>query len=315
MPRYDYVTLGHVTADVLAADGSRRPGGTAFYSALQAARLELRTLILTKGNPQEIEALLDPYRSEFDLTVLPAEHTTTLRTSGAGSERRQRLLAWAGPIAGPIEVDTAILHLAPVARETPRVWFDGHSRRTSFVGLTPQGLVRQWDAQGEISPAPLQRELFPERCDALVLSEHELASCGELISAAFADRTPMATTPADRAPIPTAPADRAPIPTIPGDRALVAITAGAQPTTLRLPDGRLLHVPVPPIEAPLDDLGAGDVFTAGLFIALREGRPPAEAAAFANAAAAVRISGAGPGAIGDRRAIEARLETTTRAGD
>ena len=36
-----YVTVGHVTIDVLP-DGERRPGGTAFYSALQAARLGLR---------------------------------------------------------------------------------------------------------------------------------------------------------------------------------------------------------------------------------------------------------------------------------
>ena len=35
-----YVAVGHVTIDVLA-DGRRRPGGTALYSALQAARLGL----------------------------------------------------------------------------------------------------------------------------------------------------------------------------------------------------------------------------------------------------------------------------------
>ena len=39
--RFDYTTVGHVTADVLG-DGSRRPGGSAFYSALQAARLGQR---------------------------------------------------------------------------------------------------------------------------------------------------------------------------------------------------------------------------------------------------------------------------------
>jgi sugar/nucleoside kinase (ribokinase family) len=42
-------------------------------------------------------------------------------------------------------------------------------------------------------------------------------------------------------------------------------------------------------------------------VALHEGRPPQAAATFANAAAAVRISGTGADAIGDRAAIEARL--------
>jgi pfkB family carbohydrate kinase len=270
--RYDYTTVGHVTVDVLDAYGSRRPGGTAFYSALQAARLELRTQILTKGDPHEIELLLGPYRDELDLTVLPAEHTTTLRTSGEGPERRQRLLAWAGPIAEP-EVDTAILHLAPVARETPSVW-RGHA---GFVGLTPQGLVRKWNAAGDIALAPLRREQLPGSCDAWVLSERERESCAGLIASARARG------------------------------ATVAVTAGTQPTELHLPDGALLQIPVPPIARVQDDLGAGDVFAAALFVALAEGRPPAQAATFATAAAAVRIAGIGPAAIGDRAAIEAQL--------
>jgi pfkB family carbohydrate kinase len=269
---FDYATVGHITVDELA-DGSHRPGGSAFYSALQAARLGLRTVIVTRGVPAEIEELLGPYRDEFGLTVLPAERTTTLRTSGEGPKRRQRLLAWAGPIEQSIEVDTAILHLAPVARETPSTW-RGHA---GFVGLTPQGLVRAWDARGEIVPAPLRREWLPERCDAWVLSERESESCAGSLEQAAAEG------------------------------AVVAVTAGAGPTALHLPDGGLLRVPVPPIACVHDDLGAGDVFAAALFVALREGQPPAQAAAFATAAAAVRIAGVGPGAIGDRAAIEARL--------
>ena len=272
MSHYDYTTVGHVTVDVLT-NRSRRPGGTAFYSALQAARCKLRTQILTKGNPAEIEDLLGPYRDELDLTVIPAEHTTTLQTVGEGLERHQRLLAWAGPIEGPIEVDTAILHLAPVARETPRAW-SGHAE---FVGLTPQGLVREWDAVGEIALVPLPPELAPEHCDAWVLSERERECCAESAARAAAAG------------------------------AVVAVTAGARPTELQLPGGKLLSVPAPPIAAPIDDLGAGDVFAAALFLALHEGQSPTQAAAFANAAAAVRIAGTGPGAIGDRRAIAARL--------
>ncbi len=281
---FDYTTVGHVTIDVLD-DGSRRPGGTALYSALQAARLGLRALIITRGVPAEIERLLAPHRRELDLRVLPAEHTTTLQTVGEGLARHQRLLAWAGPIEGPIEVDTAILHLAPIARETPRECCDAYPphaadappSRTEFVGLTPQGLVREWDAAGEIALVPLRPEQLPGRCDAWVLSEREHECCAE---------------PAARAA---------------AGGAVVAVTAGEHPTKLQLPGGELLRVPVPPIAAPVEDLGAGDVFAAALFVALHEGLPPARAAAYANAAAAVRIAAVGPDAIGDRAAIEARL--------
>jgi sugar/nucleoside kinase (ribokinase family) len=279
VPRHDYTTVGHVTIDVLA-DGSRRPGGTAFYSALQAARLGLRTLILTRGAPAEIERLLAPYREELDLRVLPAEHTTTLQTAGEGLARHQRLLAWAGPIEGPLEVDTAILHLAPVARETPRGRFDADPPYAAFVGLTPQGLMREWDAGGQVALGPLPPELLPERCDAWVLSERERECCAEAAAHAAAAG------------------------------AVVAVTAGAHPTELLLRGDEVSRVPVPPLAAPLDDLGAGDVFAAAFFVALYEGLPPARAAAFANAAAAVRLAGVGPGAIGDRCAVGARLGAT-----
>ena len=250
--RVDYTTVGHVTCDVLE-DGTRRPGGGAFYSALQAARLGWRTLILTKGEPRELDELLAPYRDEVEVRVLPAENTTTLATSGMGAQRRQRVLAWAGPISEALEVDTAILHLAAVARETPTHW----SGQADFVGLTPQGLVREWTKDGEVRLTQLDPRSLPGRLDALVLSDRERACCEGSIAGA----------------------------------SVVAVTAGAQPTEVRLADGTVEHVPVSAAGEPRDDLGAGDVFAAAFFIALHDGRTTTDAAAYGNAAAATRIAG------------------------
>jgi sugar/nucleoside kinase (ribokinase family) len=269
-----------VTVDVLA-DGSRQPGGSAFYSALQAGRLGLRTLILTQGSPDEIERLLTPYRDEVELQILPAPETSTLATSpSSGAPRTQRVLAWAGTMS-EASVDTKILHLAPIARETPsRAW----RGRADFVGLTPQGLARAWDDEGgEMHSTPPDAEALGGDWDALVLSEQERESCAELIAAA---RESGAT---------------------------VAITAGAEPTAILAPGRKAVRVAVPAIERPRDDLGAGDVFAAAFFVALAEGQPAARAAAFANAAAAVRVSDAGADAIGDRPAIEARLRASMPA--
>ena len=276
---FDYTTVGHVTIDVLE-DGSRRTGGTAFYSALQAARLGQRTLILTQGVPSEIEALLAPYRDELELIVLPAATTTTLRTAGSGVERSQKLLAWAGPITQELELDTSILHLAPIARESPSRWRGG----AAFVGLTPQGLARQWLGMGgpiaHVQPHATAAALA-ERCDALVVSEAERASCSELIAAARARG------------------------------ALVAVTDGDAPVTIL--GSAVETLPVPALAETVDDLGAGDVFAAAFFIALSEALSPTEAVRFASAAAAVRMCGAGANAIGGRDAIEARLLATTQA--
>jgi hypothetical protein len=272
---YDYTAVGHVTIDVLE-DGTRRPGGTALYSALQAARLGLRALILTQGAPAEIEALLAPFGAELDLRVVAAPETTTLRSSGTGAERRQRLEAWAGAMPDGLELDTAILHLAPIARETPRRWL-GEPR---LLGMTPQGLARAWASQGaavELGPPVGEAEELARACNALVLSEHERASCAVMIAATRAAG------------------------------GVVAVTNGPAPTTVLLGAGRSISLEVPAVVEPLDDLGAGDVYAAAFFIALSDGRQPEDAARFAMAAAAVRMLGAGPQAIGDHTAIAARL--------
>jgi hypothetical protein len=186
-----------------------------------------------------------------------------------------------------VDIDTTILHLAPVARETAPGW-RGNAR---FVGLTPQGLVRTWAADGDhITHTPLPRTALPARCDAIVISEAELQSCSWLLSPGAGDERGAA-------------------------RPLVAVTAAQAPTALHLPDGQVAQIPVPAVESLVDDLGAGDVFAAAFFISLTQGAAPIAAAAFANAAAAVRIAGIGPQAIGHRGAVEHRaLSATAGAG-
>ena len=271
MSDYDYVAVGHVSCDVIADGGEeiRQPGGTAFYSALQAARLGLRTLIVTQGVPAQIEELLSPYGDEFGLEVIAAAKTTTLSSTGVGAGRSQRVLSWAGPMAELPATDTRILHWAPIAKETPVNW----KGEAGFVGVTAQGLVREWP-QGEIHTVKLDGAVLPDRFDVAVISEHELGACDALFASAHAFD------------------------------ACLAVTAGSAPTTLHI-DGKTLKIPTANVPDVRDDLGAGDVFAAAFFVALAEGREPPAAAVFANTAAAIRIAGRAPAAIGTRAEIEA----------
>lgn len=272
-PSLQYMAVGHVTIDVLP-DGRRQAGGSALYAALQAARLGWRARVITQGRPQELERLLAPFAGELELEIRPAARTTTLRTFGRGSARRQHMVAWAGPIAGERLANGSIVHLAPVARELGGGWRTRHR----LLGLTPQGLVRRWsEPEGELSlvVAGFEEIELARRCDALVLSELERESCAAL------------TLAARRA------------------GAILALTAGSRPTRILSPAGEQeLEVRAVRVR---DDLGAGDVFAAAFFVALMEGREPLEAGAFASAAAAVRMQGVGAGAIGDRATVEARL--------
>jgi sugar/nucleoside kinase (ribokinase family) len=267
---YDYVVVGHVVVDVDAQTGARRPGGTALYSGLQAARLGCRTLVVTAGDPAELNSLLAPYAEEFELVVQPRPSTTTFVTTGAGLQRRQRRSAWAGELDDLGELRCPIVHIAPVARETRAV----RAAPGSFVGVTPQGLIRSWDSEGAPSYVPLEPALMPERLDALVLDVVERTYCESAVADAAAAGVAVSVTAAENG--------------------VEILGAG-------------VWLPAVPDVTVVDDLGAGDVFSAAFFIALRDGMDPLEAARFGQAAAAIRIAGAGPGAVGTREAIDELL--------
>ena len=157
--------------------------------------------------------------------------------------------------------------------------------------------MRAWAKLGaEIKQRRLQSEQLPERCDAIVISRAERQSCAWLLAAAQQRHGARAAGSSAAGGGASA---------TPGP--LIAITAGAEATALHVPGQEVLALEVPRIERFVDDLGAGDVFAAAFFVSLVAGRPPAEAASFGNAAAAVRIAGAGPGAVGERDAIRERL--------
>jgi sugar/nucleoside kinase (ribokinase family) len=269
-----------VTVDVMAG-GERRPGGTALYGALQAARLGLHATIVTRGCEREIGAMLAPFEAELELIVQPAEATTTLATAGAGEERCQRLQSWAGPIALDRLPQAEILHLAPVAAELA-----GRAQgRWPFVGLTPQGLARRWERPGgEIVMQAPDPDLvaIAGRCDAIVLSEQERAPCAALLERAIAAGT------------------------------TVAVTAGPGSTELLAAGGQTWELPVEPLADPVEDLGAGDVYAAAFFVRLAAGDGPLAAARIGHAAAALRMLGVGAAAIATAAEIEARIASLAR---
>ncbi len=284
---FDYVAVGHLTVDLVMREDrwQCRPGGGAFYSALQAARLGCRTLLLTQGAEAELLPLITPHLSEIAVELIPSRRTTVLLTEGSGERRTQRLLSWAGPMRQLPAVNGEILHLAPVAAELPeqglRADIDTRSHR--FIAITPQGLLRTWPRTGGLlRAASLPAGSLPPRFDAAVVSEAELPNCGPL-------RTAIAR-----------------------HHAVLAVTMGERPTQLFC-DSELRSVPTVATREPIDDLGAGDVFSAAFFVSLAAGETPEQAARCGNVAAHLRIVGEGAGAVGRRETIEAALRAHVTA--
>ncbi len=278
-----YVAIGHVTVDLDPITGAPRLGGTALFAALTAARFGVEAAILTRGNYETYGSAvgeeLARFSREVALIVQESAAPTVFTNRAVAGRREQTVHSWAGPIdlsgLPPTWRSARIIHLAPVAQEIdPR---QAGRLNPEFLGATPQGWMRQWPRSGgrvRLIPLRLPHELVT-RLDGFVLStlEHTLAR-DEIEAIA--------------------------------QRGVVAITRGPDGATV-IDRGRTYDVPAYSVTVR-DDVGAGDVFAAVLFLLRAQHEPTLWAAKMAAAAAALRIQGTGPDAVPTREAVEEFLE-------
>jgi sugar/nucleoside kinase (ribokinase family) len=274
-----YLVIGHVSKDTLPEGNA--PGGSVLYASITAQRLGLQAAIVT-ACALEDDALLDAARGVgvWVHRVDSPASTTFSNIYNENGDRTQVISAHAATLSYddiPIAwSDAPIVHLAPVARELPVLDTGMFSR--CLLGVTPQGWMRSWDAQGNVlrSAWPVPPALANLPLNAfLVLSLEDLGSNKELLPA-YAELA-----------------------------SLVAVTQGADEAWLYDRDS---SIAVPSCHAdPVDPTGAGDVFAAALFVRYNETGDLLEAARFAHAAAACSIEGQGPSAIPERARVEQRM--------
>lgn len=284
----DYLAIGHVTIDIYPGD-TLHLGGSALYAALAAARFGLRAAILTRGNFQRhgdaIAAELQAIAGEVELIIQSSDEPTVFTNLTITGRRHQTLHTWAGPIDlnghPPHWRSSQIIHLAPVADEIdPR---RAGQLNPEYLGTTPQGWMRAWPARGgqiTLTPLRLPSGLL-SRIDALVVSSEEHSLAREALEAV-------------------------------GARGLAVITRGVDGAQL-VDRGRTIDIPSYPVPT-VDDIGAGDVFAAVLFLMRAHREPTMTAARMAAGAAALTVQGVGPIAVPTRAATEEFLRTASPSG-
>ena len=268
----DYLVLGNPTLDV-QPDGSLLLGGTAVYSALQAARLGLRAVAVGRGNQAALAPYWRPYDNEAELHLQPSDEITTFRNVSEDDAREQWLTAWAGEIDMGHLPDSDILHIAPIAQEVV-VEELSVACLTRLVCLTPQGLIRRWDyADGrvELVPRSFAPAVLP-LVDIVVASELEAPYLGQLLAA------------------------------VAEHGGLSVVTRGRRGCEVLTRDG-WSEFAAEPASLVVDATGAGDCFAAALAVEVFLGRPVPEAIRLASIAAALSVRGQGPSAIGTRPEI------------
>jgi sugar/nucleoside kinase (ribokinase family) len=273
----EFVAVGHVTIDRVS--GRKRPGGAAAFASLTAARLGLRSGLVTSAAPTF------PFWNSLDgieIHCQKSERTTEFENVYEGSRRRQRVLAEAAPltevslaaIRGRLEGDAAVLY-CPVLHEVQLPLASLAPRGLS--GVAPQGFFRRWKPHGLIEACDWEdARTALARVDFVSMSENDCVA-PEALAEEF-----------------------------PGHA--FAVTKGAKGARV-YSEGDVYDLPAF-TAAEVDPTGAGDVFAAAFLIALRERRPVVRAARFAACVASFAVEAPGLEGIPSRSAVEARLEET-----
>lgn len=294
----DYLIIGHITADLME-NGEVVLGGTALYSAIPAARLGANVAILTRGAfGREIAGMkvpgLDEFAGDIQIIVQDADVPTTFVNEYHATRRVQTIKHWAGPIdlrgLPPHWRNAKVVHLGPVADEIDRRHVAGMT--TGFLGVTPQGWMRDWPRERGGRVREIQLRLPPEligRIDCAIVSDEEIFQAREVIERVAERRLSVVTRgPAGARIYYSKPEDEA----------------------TRQPGARQFQtLDIPGIDVKVESLtGAGDVFAAAFFLKAADKTVSArEAGMFANAIAALSLRELGVGTVPTLDEVEAVL--------
>lgn len=251
----DYLVIGHITVDL--TERGPQLGGTVTYAALTAQALGLRVGIVTSRGS---ELSLDPFQ-DIPIVSLPATQSTTFQNIATPEGRIQVIHHVANNLGLNLIpeawMNPSIVHLGPVAQEVEPTLV--RSFTNSFIGLTPQGWLRSWDASGTVSSTEWPEAAFVlGRAGAAVISMEDLQE------------------------------DEARIDELASSCRVLAITNGSQGVRLFW-NGDVRRFRSPDMTV-IDTTGAGDIFATAFFYRLYTTRDPWEAARFATQLASISVT-------------------------
>jgi len=257
MSEIDYLIIGHITQD-LTPVGTYKVGGTVAYSSRIATALGCRVATVTSA---AATFNISPALPEIAVHCVPAAETTTFENIYQPHGREQVLHAVAAPLKSTdIPAgwqDAKIVHLAPLVQEVdPNLV---HQFEHSLIGMTPQGWLRGWDANGKVYPCDwsLAGAILPH-ADAVIVSDEDLVD--EAMLGRFRQLTPLLVV----------------------THGPVGCTVYAGEEERSFPANKVDDVEL---------TGAGDIFATAFFVHLyRTGGDPWKAAQYANQIAALSIT-------------------------
>jgi hypothetical protein len=231
----------------------------------------MRAGIVTSSGP---ETPLTPLNG-ISVVALQSPQSTTFENIYTENGRVQYLRAQAARIDFDSVPEAwrraSIIHLGPLANEINSSLPKGFS--PGLLGITPQGWMRTWDADGLVSPREwTDNGAALAQAGAIVLSREDVGGNDEAIEH-FAHQT-----------------------------SVLAVTEGAAGAVLYW-HGDRRRFRAPKVKE-IDATGAGDIFAAAFFVRLLTTRDPWEATRFATLVASRSVARVGLDGIPTAREIE-----------
>lgn len=236
-------------------------GGTVSYSGRVAQALGCQTAVLTSCEP-DYEGLAE--LADLKVKVIPSAHTSTFENIYEGDGRIQMLYTVADKISmthlPAAWEDPAIVHFGPLTNEVDPAMIDQFPH--SLIGLTPQGWMRRWTADGRVYAREWpDAEKYLPLADAVILSEEDLL-------------------------------DDEMLPRYRRLSKLLILTENVRGCTVFFGD-EVRQIPAPGVTL-VEPTGAGDIFAAAFLTRYAQnGRNPWQAAEFANFVAAHSVTQVG----------------------
>lgn len=295
MPSSDVAVVGHFSIDSISLPDRPNPfvvlGGSAAYVSFAARRLDARVAVVSKVGSDFPEAYRWWLSQEgVDLSgVAKTEngHTTCyeLKYNSDLSDRVLRLKNRASPITVedlPNPLKAKAIHIAPIAGEITYEVAEKLRNCTEVLSLDPQGLLRNFDENGNITNCSLKEKRILGLIDIYKSSSNEIK--------AVTDMTDLDSA-------------------IKGVRdcgvKIVIVTLGANGAVVSVED-TIHNVPAYKPEKFVDPTGAGDAFIGGFLAEYVRGEDCSWCAHVGSAAASLVVEGIGPTFFGEKDEIYRR---------
>ena len=299
----DITVVGHFAIDSISLPSRPHPfvvlGGSVAYASLVTRRLDATVSVISKVGGDFPEAYMWWLQQEgIDLSsVVKLENDQTtrfeLKYSKDLSNRTLKLKSKASPINVsdlPNSLQAKAIHIAPIAGEISYDVIAHLKRCTGVLSLDPQGLLRSFDAAGNVT----YRSSVGKRLLSLV--NVYKSSLDELSAATGQSDLNSAIKTIHDFGVET-----------------VLVTLGVKGAVLSV-SGTRYNIPACKSAAVVDPTGAGDVFMGGFLTEYVRQKDSLWCACVGSAAASLVVEGIGPTFFGEKEEIYQRARSIYEKG-